>query len=195
MPKLGMEPVRRAALVSATITEIGRAGSLDVTVAQIARRAGMSSALAHHYFGSKEQIFLAAMRHILTLYGAEVRGALAAAQTPKDRVSAIIRASFVATSFRREVISAWLNFYVLAQTVPDASRLLRIYQERLRSNLIYALRPVVGQRAGTIADGAGALIDGVYIRQALGQAKPDGATAAAMVLGYLETEIARGLDT
>ena len=66
MPKLGMEPIRKAALVQATIAEIGRAGSLDVTVAQIARRAGMSSALAHHYFGSKEQIFLAAMRHVLS---------------------------------------------------------------------------------------------------------------------------------
>ena len=48
MPKLGMEPIRREALVKATIAEIGAAGSLDVTVSQIARRAGMSSALAHH---------------------------------------------------------------------------------------------------------------------------------------------------
>lgn len=52
MPKLGMEPIRRRALVKATIAEIGLAGNLDVTVSQIARRAGMSSALAHHYFGS-----------------------------------------------------------------------------------------------------------------------------------------------
>ncbi len=36
MPKVGAEPIRKAALVRATITEIGRAGSLDVTVAQIA---------------------------------------------------------------------------------------------------------------------------------------------------------------
>ena len=42
MPKLGMEPIRKAALVKATITEIGRVGSLDVTVSQIAKRAGMS---------------------------------------------------------------------------------------------------------------------------------------------------------
>ena len=48
MPKLGMEPIRRAALVDATITEIGKSGTLDVTVSQIAKRAGMSSALAHH---------------------------------------------------------------------------------------------------------------------------------------------------
>ena len=46
MPKVGMEPIRKAALVKATIVEIGRAGSLDVTVSQIAKRAGMSSALA-----------------------------------------------------------------------------------------------------------------------------------------------------
>ena len=41
MPKLGMEPISKAALVKATIAEIGAVGSLDVTVAQIARRAGM----------------------------------------------------------------------------------------------------------------------------------------------------------
>ena len=73
MPKVGMEPIRRDALVKATIAEIGAAQSLDVTVGQIARRAGMSSALAHHYFGGKDQIFLAAMRYILTEYSAEVR--------------------------------------------------------------------------------------------------------------------------
>ena len=65
MPKVGMEPIRRSALVKATIAEIGAAGNLDVTVGQIAKRAGMSTTLAHHYFGGKDQIFLAAMRHIL----------------------------------------------------------------------------------------------------------------------------------
>src|SRR5690606_11952972 len=113
MPKLGMEPIRRAALVKATIAQIGETGSLDVTVQQIAKRAGMSSALAHHYFGSKEQIFLAAMRHVLTVYGAEVRGALLMAQGPKARLEAIIRAGFGPANFRPEVVAAWLNFYVL----------------------------------------------------------------------------------
>ena len=189
MPKVGMEPIRREALVKATIAEIGRAGSLDVTVAQIARRAGMSSALAHHYFGSKEQIFLAAMRHILTLYGAEVRGALAAAEGPRGRLVAIIRASFASSSFRREVVGAWLNFYVLAQTLPEAKRLLGIYQARLRSNLVHDLRPLVGARADGIARALGALIDGVYIREALTRGTPDGAAAAALVLDHLSLEL------
>ncbi|MEZ5777968.1 MAG: transcriptional regulator BetI [Paracoccaceae bacterium] len=189
MPKLGMKPIRKAALVDATITEIGRAGSLDVTVSQIARRAGMSSALAHHYFGSKEQIFLAAMRHVLATHGAEVRGALSAADSARGRLNGIVRASFAASSFRREVIGAWLNFYVLAQTQPEARRLLRVYQRRLHSNLCHALRPIIGAPADHVARGLGAMIDGVYIREALKSGRPDGAAAAAAVLAHLEREL------
>ncbi len=189
MPKLGMEPIRKAALVKATIVEIGRAGSLDVTVSQIAKRAGMSSALAHHYFGSKEDIFLAAMRHILTLYGAEVRGALAHAEGAEGRIKAVLRASFSPGNFRREAISAWLNFWVLAQTVPEAKRLLAVYQRRLRSNLLVGLRPLAGARAEAVADGLGALIDGLYLREVLKSGPPDSAAAVGVALDYLNIQL------
>ena len=160
-----------------------------MTVSQIAKRAGMSSALAHHYFGSKEQMFIAAMRHVLTLYGAEVRGALVVAEGSRGRLRAIVKASFAAVNFRREVIGAWLNFYVLAQTLPEAKRLLKVYQTRLHSNLMHDLRKLVGPRAEAVARGVAALIDGVYIREALKQRAPDGAAAAAVVLHYLNLEL------
>ena len=193
MPKLGMEPIRRAALVEATIAEIGSTGSLDVTVAQIARRAGMSSALAHHYFGGKEQIFLAARRHTLTVYAAGVRGALAMATGPRGRVEAVVRASFAAGNFRRDVVAAWLNFYVLAQVSTDARKLLSVYQRRLRSNLTHDLRPLVGDRAPEVADRIAALIDGVYLRQSLGLGQPDAGKAVASVLACLDLEVQKGM--
>lgn len=193
MPKLGMEPIRREALVSATVAEIGAQGSLDVTVSAIAKRAGMSSALAHHYFGGKEQIFVAAMRHTLTLYGAEVRIALKTARTPHQRVAAIVNSSFSSTQFAPDTIAAWLNFYVLAQTVPSAARLLRVYQGRLRSNLRDALRPLIGDRAPEVADRLAAMIDGVYLRQSLVKedvtSKGEGSAAAAQVMAYVLTEL------
>ncbi|THD82157.1 transcriptional regulator BetI [Aliigemmobacter aestuarii] len=189
MPKVGMEPIRKAALVKATIVEIGRTGSLDVTVSQIAKRAGMSSALAHHYFGSKEEIFLAAMRHILTLYGAEVRGALAASEGPEARLRAILRVSFSPANFRREAVGAWLNFYVLAQTNPQARRLLAVYQRRLHSNLMVCLRPLAGDRSADIAGGMGALIDGLYLREALKHGAPDSTAAVAAVFDYLDCSL------
>ena len=189
MPKLGMEPIRREALVKATIMEIGEAGSLDVTVSKIAKRAGMSSALAHHYFGGKDDIFLAAMRHTLSVYGAEVRGALAMADGHRARLEAIIRAGFTPSNFRREVISAWLNFYVTAQTSPGAQRLLTIYQRRLHANLMNDLRPLVGDRADGVARRLAALVDGIYLRRGLdSDASREG--AAEEVLHILELELA-----
>ena len=193
MPKIGMEPIRRSALLEATIHEIGERGTLDVTVSQIARRAGMSSALAHHYFGSKEQIFAAAMRHILSLYGAEVRGALAMARSPRERIEAIIRASFAPGQFRHDSVSAWLNFYVQAQKSPEARRLLHIYQRRLRTNLRHALRAagIPQDRLTMLTRGLAAMIDGIYIRQALrpDPMAPEG--AIDVILDYLKTALER----
>ncbi|NBQ50266.1 MAG: transcriptional regulator BetI [Marivivens sp.] len=191
MPKLGMEPIRRAALVKATIDEIGANGSLDVTVSQIAKRAGMSSALAHHYFGGKEQIFLAAMRHTLSVYAAAVRGALIMADTPRERLEAIIRAGFGTSNFRREVIAAWLNFYVLAQTSSEAKRLLTIYQRRLHANLMFNLRPLLGDDAQDAAYRIGGLIDGIYLREALTITKTSSKAATKHVLAALDLELGK----
>ncbi|AUH34633.1 choline-responsive transcriptional repressor BetI [Paracoccus tegillarcae] len=185
MPKIGAEPIRKAALINAAIAAVGRAGSLDVTVAQIAREAGMSSALAHHYFGSKDQMFLAAMRHVLNGYHDAVTARLPLAETPRARLQAIIDASFDPQNFQQEVISAWLNFYALSRVNDQAARLLRVYHGRLRSNLMVALRPLC-RHPERVTDTLAALIDGVYLRAALGRGPADGASAIKMITDYLD---------
>lgn len=185
-----MEPQRRDALVRATIEEIASSGTIDITVARIAKRAGMSPALAHHYFGSKDRMLLAAMRHVLGTFGAEARGALAMARTPRERLSAIVRASFTASNFRDEVVAAWLNFYVQAQREGETRRLLLIYHARLRSNLVHALKPLSSDPE-TLAEGIGALIDGLYVRQALRRDCLSSEASSAIVLDYIEMGLAR----
>lgn len=185
MPKTGAKASRKAALVDAAIAAVGRSGTQDVTVARIAREAGMSPALAHHYFGSKSQMLTAAMRHILSVYGAGVRVALAAAP-PGRRAEAIIAASLDGTHFDRHTIAAWLNFYALALTEPEAGRLLSIYHRRLRSNLVHALRPRAGDHAPRLAETLGALIDGVYLRAVLDGRGPEPAQAHGMVQRWLD---------
>jgi TetR/AcrR family transcriptional repressor of bet genes len=80
----------------------------------------------------------------------------------------------------------------MAQTMPEAARLLDVYQCRLRSNLRHDLRPLVGPRAAAVAEALAALIDGVYLRQALVRGKTDRAVAVDTVLGVLATEVSRG---
>ena len=79
---------------------------------------------------------------------------------------------------------------MLAQGTPEAKRLLAVYQRRLRSNLLANLRPLVGDRAVAVADGLGALVDGVYLREVLKDGPPDGAAAVATLQDYLAAHLA-----
>ena len=115
--------------------------------------------------------------------------ALTGATTPRARLGAVVRAGFQSDQFQGHVISAWLNFYVQAQTVPEAQRLLTIYQRRLRSNLVHDLKPLVGHRASVQAETLAALIDGVYIRAALADGPTDAGAAAGRVLETLDLMI------
>ncbi|MGQ5717804.1 transcriptional regulator BetI [Pseudochrobactrum asaccharolyticum] len=192
MPKVGMEELRRKDLISAAIQTIGERGSLDVTVAQIARKAGVSAALAHHYFGGKDQLLVATMRHLLSELGSDLRLALQAADSPRARLSAIISVNFSASQFAHETIAAWLTFYAHAQQSLEMRRLLRIYARRLHSNLSFALEQLTDkQTAQHIAEGTGALIDGLYIRHALGADAPEAPKAIALVEDYITVQLAQ----
>ncbi|MDQ0315407.1 transcriptional regulator BetI [Amorphus orientalis] len=190
MPKIGMEAVRKEALVKAAIAEVGATGSTAVTVAGIARRAGVSPALAHHYFGSKDAIFLAAMRSILDDFGRLVRDRYDVSEHPRDRLHAIIDACFEPSQFDPAIVSAWLAFYVLAHRSAEAARLLTVYQRRLDSNLVFALEELVPKPdARRLASGIAAMIDGYYIRAALHGFPVDRKEAAGMVSDYVDLNL------
>lgn len=190
MPKIGMEPLRRKALIDATISAIGERGSLDVTMSEIAGRAGVSSALAHHYFGAKDELLQATMRHLLSELGADLRAALPAATSPRERVLAVIAVNFSDKQFRSETIAAWLAFYVEAQKSTALRRLLRVYARRLHSNLMSGLCAAMPRNeADRVAEAIAALIDGFYIRRALKDGAPNAASAIAVIEDYLETKL------
>lgn len=191
MPKLGMEPIRRRALIDAAISVIGQRGSLDVTMTDIAGRAGVSPALAHHYFGAKDELLTATMWHLLADLGIELRRRLKHAGTPRDRISTVIRVSFSVGQFSPEVVAAWLAFYVEAQRSDLLRHLLRIYFNRTRSNLLAAFAELLPrEEAENAAEAVGALIDGFYIRRALRDGLPNPFSAVAIIEDYVEVKLA-----
>jgi TetR/AcrR family transcriptional repressor of bet genes len=192
MPKIGMEPVRRRALIDAAISAVGERGTLNVTVSEIASRAGVSSALAHHYFGPKEELLFATMRQLLADLGSDCVAALRKATTPRQRVSAIISVNFNTGQFREETVHAWLAFYVEAQNSPHLRRLLRVYARRLHSNLASALADLIDRaEAARMAEAIAAMIDGLYIRRALRDGLPNPASATALVEDYVDAKLSR----
>ncbi|MGV1758354.1 transcriptional regulator BetI [Rhizobium sp. P44RR-XXIV] len=190
MPKVGMEPVRRKALVDAAMRVIGDHGSLTVTMSEIAKQAGVSPALAHHYFGSKEQLLIETVRVHLQRLRDSVVTALRAAPTPREKLSAVIRVSFQADQFAPETIAAWLAFYAEAQRSEETRRFLVIYARRLRSNLVANLKTLCpAEDAERIAEGAAAMIDGLYIRQSLRSAPISIEASIALTDDYLTTHL------
>ncbi len=190
MPKVGMEPVRRKALVDAAMRVIGDHGSLTVTMSEIAKQAGVSPALAHHYFGSKEQLLIETVRVHLQRLRDSVVTALQAAKTPREKLSAVIRVSFQADQFAPETIAAWLAFYAEAQRSEETRRFLVIYARRLHSNLVANLKALCpAGDAGRIAEGAAAMIDGLYIRQGLRSAPISTEASIALTEDYLTTHL------
>ena len=191
MPKVGMEPLRRRALIDAAISAVGERGTLNVTVSEIASRAGVSSALAHHYFGAKDELLVATMRQLLADLGADFIKALRRADTPRKRISAVVGVSFATGQFDRETVAAWLAFYVEAQNSAPLRRLLRVYARRLHSNLMSGLLPLAGRaEAGRMAEAIAALIDGLYIRRALRDGLPNPTSAAGLIEDYVEAKLA-----
>ena len=163
MPKVGMGPVRRAQLVEATIWSIHEFGLADTTVTKIARKAGVSPGIVHHYFADKDDLLFETMAVMLENLRTEAVRRLAAARTPRQRVFAVIDASFSAEQFSPEVVTAWLALYASARKSPRLARILLLYHRRLRSNLLSGLGSDGQDEAETIA----ALIDGLYLRAAL----------------------------
>ncbi len=172
---------RRDELIRATLDSVGEASSLDVTVGEIAQRAGVSSALAHHYFGGKDDLFLAAMRHLLTAFRIDVVERLRAARSPRARLSAIVAASFAPAQFAPTTVAAWVIFYAKSASSPRYARLLAVYVRRLRSNLLHELRRLpTKDDAERAAEAIGAMIDGLYLRQGLQRAPAEGERCVAV---------------
>ncbi|WP_028748967.1 transcriptional regulator BetI [Rhizobium mesoamericanum] len=191
MPKVGMEPVRRKALVDAALRVIGDQGSLTVTMSEIARQAGVSPALAHHYFGSKEQLLIETVRSLLKQLRDDAVTALKTADAPREKLSAVIRVSFQADQFAPSTIAAWLAFYAEAQRSEETRRFLVIYARRLRSNLIANLKALCPHDAAErIAEGAAAMIDGLYIRQSLRSAPVSIEASIALTEDYINSQLA-----
>ena len=192
MPKRGMKPIRRQQLINAVIASIHEHGFSNTTVARIARRAGVSTGIVHHYFADKDDLLFATMQDLLETLRRDAVARMRAAKTPQGRLDAIIHASFGDEQFADEVFSAWLALYGNARGSASLQRILRIYHRRLASNLIHSLVPMIGrERAGSAALGIAALIDGLWLRYALTGPPDDPETPRALTRAHAQAIIAR----
>lgn len=142
MPKLGMQSIRRRQLIDATLEAINEVGMHDATIAQIARRAGVSTGIISHYFRDKNGLLEATMRDITSQLRDAVLNRLHALPqgSAEQRLQAIVGGNFDETQVSSAAMKAWLAFWASSMHQPMLYRLQQVSSRRLLSNLVSEFR-------------------------------------------------------
>ena len=185
------EDPRRSQLIDVTIDSLAEVGYVGTTLAQIARRAGVSPGLVAHYFGEKDALFEATFRTLARRTSRRTLTRLRLAGTARGRVQAVIDANLGPEEFDLRTGRAWLAFWGQVPHVPALERVQRTYQRRMLSNLRHDLAQLLpAQEAFGLAGMIAAMIDGVWLRAALSRwQEADSESARAMLTALLDSRL------
>lgn len=189
-PRRRLDAVRRPQIL-ATATELVREKGLwSVRISDVAKRAGMSPANVVYYFGSKDELFAAAISRADDMFYEPVREELAQLDSAAQRLACLIVRSSTSDWM------LWIDLWVYARHHPDTAVAQRRFHRRWRDAIEDVVRQ--GAEAGewAVEDPSGvsqrlsALTDGLSVHMVLGDADhtPERyiemtLTAAALELG------------
>lgn len=197
MPKVGMQTLRRRQLIDATLDAINEVGMHDATIAQIARRAGVSTGIISHYFKDKNGLLEATMRDITSQLRHAVLHRLHALKDARAelRLRAIVAGNFDDSQISQAAMKAWLAFWASSMHQPMLFRLQQIAGKRLLSNIVYEFRRELShQQAQQAGYGLAALIDGLWLRAALSNEPFNLSRAQALTTHFISQHLPKTTD-
>lgn len=182
---------RKQQLINAACEVIGDVGLAGVTISQVASLAGMSSGLVSHYFGDKEAFLDATMRKVLRdLHDAIAECRKNADNSVKAQLFAIIDGNFHPSQTNPLSMRIWLDFWAASMHQPTLSRLQRVNDQRLFSNICYQFqRNMPKDKARQAARGLAAMIDGLWLRGSLTGTAFNAHKASEIAYDYVESTL------
>jgi AcrR family transcriptional regulator len=192
-----VERERRVQLTSAAARVIARKGYVAATVRDVAREAGTSTGTMHYDYEGKDDLFAATLRAASEGFQAELAAAVAAADSPRDKLVAMALAATPSTPARRRGHAVWIDFWAQAARDESLRELNQRIYDRWRAEIAAIVRE--GRRAGAFASGVdpeafargyAAVIDGlathVVLHDGFGPAEMEAACH-----GYVDAALAR----
>jgi transcriptional repressor BetI len=153
------------------------------TILEIAGRAGVSAGLVAFYFRDKNGLLEATLHWLAVQLSNSLVALQRVAETPRDRIAAVVDAALGPSQFERRTASVWLAFWAQVPVSPRFARIQSIYEARLLSNLRdgYRRHPALARldraESTRLAELTAAMIDGLWLRATL-SADPRAAEAA-----------------
>lgn len=102
MPKLGMEPLRRAEAINAALECFCIYGIEKTTLDMVAEKAGFSKGVVAYYFKSKRQLMLDCMMAFLKSYQRKISSVITQDMTPEEMLKKVVEVSLPPVSDERD---------------------------------------------------------------------------------------------
>ncbi|MCH7332156.1 transcriptional regulator BetI [Acinetobacter modestus] len=187
------EHVRREEIMNAAFYVISEVGLSNTTIAQIAKKAELSTGIVSHYFGDKQGLINTCMQEMLNVLRQKTDQYKAEADAhPESQIKAIIDSNFDISQVNKQAMRVWLDFWSASMHLPELGRLQRINDQRLYSNLKHYFLMLIEdkQQASIAARGLAALIDGLWLRGSLSSHDEfDSQLARSIAYDYVKTQL------
>lgn len=168
MARRSIRDIRRQQLSDAAFEVLMQHGIRGTTMERIAKAAGVSKGIVLHNFKDKDALFEAVFKKSNTLLREGIIDLFSHAETPEERLFAIVAGNFSPSIFEQKICHAWVNLCAEVPYNPQALRIQTVVHSRLRSNLLSALKDLAPQQeVDLIAMQITTLIDGIWLRASL----------------------------
>lgn len=123
-------PVRRQQLIDATIVVLARKGYSALTVADVAKTAGLSVGIINFHFESKEKLLASCLTHLAEEYYRNWQEALAVpGASVAEKLQMVILGDFNDKIFTPDKLAAWIAFWGETQGRPVYTEICSAYDE------------------------------------------------------------------
>ncbi len=186
MARDAIKEVRREQLIVATIDCIARKGFSELTLAEVAETAKLSTGIVNFYFKSKDALLNATLTHMVGEYRRTWRANVdAAPPSPAAKITAMLESDFQRLVANRKTVTVWYAFWGETRWRPDFMAVCQELNREFQSVAANLFAQLGVQDPMLVAKGFSAMSDGLWLDMLINPKETDRDVARRVVRRFL----------
>ncbi|GAB2178554.1 transcriptional regulator BetI [Dongia sp. agr-C8] len=186
MARDAIKEIRREQLIEATIDVIARKGFSELTLAEVAETAKLSTGIVNFYFKSKDALLNATLQSMVGEYRKRWRASIdAAPPSPAAKIAAMLEGDFQRLVASRKAVTVWYAFWGETRWRPDFMAVCQDLNREFQSVATALFAELGTPDAMLVAKGFSAMSDGLWLDMLINPKETDRDVARCVVRRFL----------
>lgn len=187
MARDAIKEIRREQLIVATIDCIARKGFSELTLAEVAETAKLSTGIVNFYFKSKDALLNATLNHMVSEYRRTWRASVEAAPpSPAAKVTAMLEGDFQRLVANRKTVTVWYAFWGETRWRPDFMTVCQELNREFQGVAADLFAQLGVPEPMLVAKGFSAMSDGLWLDMLINPKETDRDVARRVVRRFLQ---------